>query len=131
RVVQDVAGNSEAIILDRLTPGTQYSIAVTAVWLGKKYRSRQVIFRTLDSPKAFTQDLTNVGPVGNSGLGVAGSVGGGATNLSGHFSSNGSEDGVTSTSTNSLSHGTHRELPTIRGVEIGIVLIVLMVWAGA
>ncbi|XP_065369309.1 uncharacterized protein LOC135961696 isoform X1 [Calliphora vicina] len=127
RVVQDVAGNSEAIILDRLTPGTQYSIAVTAVWLGKKYRSRQVIFRTLDLPKAFTQDLTNVVGTGlNSGIGL-----GGAANFSGRSSGNGSEDGVTSTATNSLSHGTHRELPTIRGVEIGIVLIVLMVWAGA
>ncbi|XP_046810382.1 uncharacterized protein LOC111687185 isoform X8 [Lucilia cuprina] len=126
RVVQNVAGNSEAIILDRLTPGTQYSIGVTAVWLGKKYRSRQVIFRTLDLPKAFTQDLTNAGSGPNGGMSL-----GGATNFSGHSSANGSEDGVTSTATNSLSHGTHRELPTIRGVEIGIVLIVLMVWAGA
>ncbi|KAM7345877.1 uncharacterized protein ACRADG_011971 isoform 2-T22 [Cochliomyia hominivorax] len=131
RVVQDVAGNSEAIILDRLTPGTQYSIAVTAVWLGKKYRSRQVIFRTLDMPKAFTQDLTNVGTNVNNGLGLGGLGGVEATNFSGRSSANGSEDGVTSTATNSLSHGSHRELPTIRGVEIGIVLIVLMVWAGA
>lgn len=55
--MQDIAGNSEAIILDRLTPGTQYSIAVTAVWLGKKYRSRQVIFRTLG--KKINSHLSN------------------------------------------------------------------------
>lgn len=52
--MQDVAGNSEAVILDRLTPGTQYSIAITAVWLGKKYRSRQVIFRTLGKCNRFS-----------------------------------------------------------------------------
>ncbi|XP_073812379.1 uncharacterized protein isoform X2 [Musca autumnalis] len=138
RVMQDVAGNSEAIILDRLTPGTQYSIVVSAVWLGKKYRSRQVIFRTLDlPPKPYAQQ--DSGGDGGSLIASGGTSGSsnsvGSVNR-GSSSGNGSgsaynEDGVTSTATNSLSHGTHRELPTIRGVEIGIVLIVLMVWAGA
>ncbi|XP_059225257.1 uncharacterized protein LOC106091952 isoform X3 [Stomoxys calcitrans] len=134
RVMQDVAGNSEAIILDRLTPGTQYSIVVSAVWLGKKYRSRQVIFRTLDlPPKPYAQqdsggDGGSLILAGGAGASAIGSGRGGSnSNGSGAYN----EDGVTSTATNSLSHGTHRELPTIRGVEIGIVLIVLMVWAGA
>ncbi|XP_075166966.1 uncharacterized protein LOC142239089 [Haematobia irritans] len=137
RVMQDVAGNSEAIILDRLTPSTQYSIVVSAVWLGKKYRSRQVIFRTLDlPPKPYAQQdsggdggsLTLAGGIGSS-MGSSSSSGRGVNSGNGSGAFN--EDGVTSTATNSLSHGTHRELPTIRGVEIGIVLIVLMVWAGA
>lgn len=42
-----MAGNSEAVVLDRLQPNTQYQITVSAIWAGKKYRSRQVIFRTL------------------------------------------------------------------------------------
>ncbi|XP_061387736.1 uncharacterized protein LOC133322796 [Musca vetustissima] len=153
RVMQDVAGNSEAIILDRLTPGTQYSIVVSAVWLGKKYRSRQVIFRTLGKlmyanrasgiwlyvylpPKPYAQQDSGGGDIGSGGIvGSSNSIGGSSVNR-GSSNGNGSgsaynEDGVTSTATNSLSHGTHRELPTIRGVEIGIVLIVLMVWAGA
>ncbi|XP_037949741.1 uncharacterized protein LOC119680818 isoform X2 [Teleopsis dalmanni] len=127
RVVQDVAGNSEAIILDRLSPSTQYSIAVTAIWLGKKYRSRQIIFRTLDMPKpALQQDFSAASNLGaGSNINFGPNYGGRTTNSS-IFS-----DDVTSTATNNFAQGTHRELPTIRGVEIGIVLIVLMVWAGA
>uniref|UniRef100_A0A1B0BGE4 Fibronectin type III domain-containing protein n=1 Tax=Glossina palpalis gambiensis TaxID=67801 RepID=A0A1B0BGE4_9MUSC len=135
-VMQDVAGNSEAIVLDRLSPGTQYSITVTAIWMGKKYRSRQIVFRTLDLPKPLSQqDLLANGMVFTPSTGVG--FGGNPNNGRPPGISNGSETsgdddaGITSTVTNTLSHGTHRELPTIRGVEIGIVLIVLMVWAGA
>uniref|UniRef100_A0A0A1XAP6 Tenascin n=1 Tax=Zeugodacus cucurbitae TaxID=28588 RepID=A0A0A1XAP6_ZEUCU len=159
RVVQDVAGNSEAIILDRLSPSTQYSIAVTAIWLGKKYRSRQIIFRTLDMPKTSSQQdyapghmagaLGSQNSVRNVNAGIAG---GGATDGGGGVSAGGTGliggnlasaaaaaaangngtygDDVTSTVTNTMAQRP-RELPTIRGVEIGIVLIVLMVWAGA
>ncbi|XP_060654608.1 uncharacterized protein LOC132790172 isoform X2 [Drosophila nasuta] len=116
RVVQDVAGSSEAIVLDRLLPSTQYSLSVTAIWMGKKYRSRgQIKFRTLDLPKNTSQQDFPPGIYGRNGSGN-GSIFG---------------DDVTSTATNTLTHSTTRELPTIRGVEIGIVLIVLMVWAGA
>lgn len=45
--------------------------------------------------------------------GATAAAAGEATNFSGRSSANGSEDGVTSTATNSLSHGTHRELPTV------------------
>ncbi|XP_067633286.1 uncharacterized protein [Eurosta solidaginis] len=154
RVVQDVAGNSEAIILDRLSPSTQYSIAVTAVWLGKKYRSRQIIFRTLDMPKSSTQQdyapgltsgalggqsninagIAGGGAAGSGGGGGVGSIAGGAVgNLSSGATTNGNGtfgEYVTSTTTNTMSQRP-RELPTIRAVEIGIVLIVLMFWAGA
>ncbi|XP_020803499.1 uncharacterized protein LOC110180165 isoform X3 [Drosophila serrata] len=122
RVVQDVAGSSEAIVLDRLLPSTQYSLVVTAIWQGKKYRSRgQIKFKTLDLPKNTSQQDFPPGIYGNGSNGVR--------NGTGNASIFG--DDVTSTATNTLTHGTTRELPTIRGVEIGIVLIVLMVWAGA
>lgn len=116
RIVQDVAGSTEAIVLDRLLPSTQYSLSVTAIWMGKKYRSSgQIKFRTLDLPKNTSlQDFPS---------GIYGRNGSGNGSIFG--------DDVTSTATNTLTHSTTRELPTIRGVEIGIVLIVLMVWAGA
>lgn len=42
-----MAGNSEAVTLFGLSPDTQYQLTVTAVWTGRKYRSRPIVFRTL------------------------------------------------------------------------------------
>lgn len=47
RVVVTVAANSEAVILTNLSPNTQYQLSVSAIWQGKKFRSRQIYFRTL------------------------------------------------------------------------------------
>lgn len=47
RVVAVVAGNSEAVTLTGLKADTQYQLTVAAVWQGKKYRSRPIVFRTL------------------------------------------------------------------------------------
>lgn len=47
RVVAVVAGNSEAVTLFGLSPDTQYQLTVAAVWNGRKYRSRPIVFRTL------------------------------------------------------------------------------------
>lgn len=47
RVVAIVAGNSEAVTLSGLKADTQYQLTVAAVWRGKKYRSRPIVFRTL------------------------------------------------------------------------------------
>lgn len=47
RVVEVVAGNSDAVTLSNLYPDTQYHLTVSAVWSGKKYRSRPIVFRTL------------------------------------------------------------------------------------
>lgn len=47
RVVVTVAAESEAVILTSLSPNTQYQLSVTAVCPGHRFRSRQVIFRTL------------------------------------------------------------------------------------
>ncbi|KAG5899084.1 hypothetical protein JTB14_028254 [Gonioctena quinquepunctata] len=47
RVVAVVAGNSDAVTLSGLKADTQYQVTVAAVWAGKKYRSRPIVFRTL------------------------------------------------------------------------------------
>lgn len=51
RVVEIVAGNSEAVTLSGLKADTQYQLTVAAVWQGKKYRSRPIVFRTLGEYK--------------------------------------------------------------------------------
>lgn len=42
-----MAAHSEAVVLKNLSPNTQYQLSVTAVCRGHRFRSRQVIFRTL------------------------------------------------------------------------------------
>lgn len=42
-----MAGNTKTVVLDNLTPSTQYSVTVQANVNGVKYRSRSVVFRTL------------------------------------------------------------------------------------
>ncbi|XP_038118306.1 uncharacterized protein LOC6035628 isoform X1 [Culex quinquefasciatus] len=123
RVVVVVAGNREAVTLGGLSPDTQYQLTVAAVWNGKKYRSRPIVFRTLEPPRtSFQQDSGAL--AGNSGPPISPHADT-APSLSGFgiFS-----DEFGNISTNSTSRN---ELPTIRGVEIGIVVLVLIVWAGA
>ncbi|CAD7078431.1 unnamed protein product [Hermetia illucens] len=110
QVVQQVAGHSEAVVLDHLLPNTQYQLTVTAVVSGHRYKSRQVIFKTLELSK------------GGSGDSMAPHSG----HNFGDFS-----DSAFTTTTGSPPNATTRELPTIRGVEVGIVVLVLIVWAGA
>ncbi|KFB51099.1 AGAP006721-PA-like protein [Anopheles sinensis] len=122
RVVVVVAGNRDAVTLGGLTPDTQYQLTVAAVWNGKKYRSRPIVFRTLEPPRTSYQ-LDPGSPAGSSGppnsphADTAPSLAG-----IGIFNDEFGNMSVNSTS---------RELPTIRGVEIGIVVLVLIVWAGA
>lgn len=52
RVVAVVAGNSEAVVLGGLIPDTQYQLTVAAIWSGRKYRSRPIVFRTLGKKKS-------------------------------------------------------------------------------
>ncbi|KAE8739512.1 hypothetical protein FOCC_FOCC015008, partial [Frankliniella occidentalis] len=47
KVVIVVAGNSESVVLDQLLPDTQYQMWVQAFRAGKRFRSRQIVFRTL------------------------------------------------------------------------------------
>ncbi|XP_058066978.1 uncharacterized protein LOC131216487 [Anopheles bellator] len=122
RVVVVVAGNRDAVILGGLTPDTQYQLTVAAVWNGKKYRSRPIVFRTLEPPRtSYQQDSGSLvgssGPPNSPHADTAPSL-----SVNGIFSDEFGNISVNSTS---------RELPTIRGVEIGIVVLVLIVWAGA
>ncbi|XP_050092941.1 uncharacterized protein LOC126575966 isoform X2 [Anopheles aquasalis] len=123
RVVVVVAGNRDAVTLGGLTPDTQYQLTVAAVWNGKKYRSRPIVFRTLEPPRtSYQQDSGSLvggssGPPNSPHADTAPSLSG-----IGIFSDEFGNISVNSTS---------RELPTIRGVEIGIVVLVLIVWAGA
>ncbi|XP_055609996.1 uncharacterized protein LOC129756948 isoform X2 [Uranotaenia lowii] len=122
RVVVVVAGNREAVTLGGLSPDTQYQLTVAAVWNGKKYRSRPIVFRTLEPPRtSFQQDSGAL--AGNSGPPISPHADT-SPSLSG-FGLFPDEFGNISV------NSTARELPTIRGVEIGIVVLVLIVWAGA
>ncbi|XP_040160405.1 uncharacterized protein LOC120898513 isoform X4 [Anopheles arabiensis] len=122
RVVVVVAGNRDAVTLGGLTPDTQYQLTVAAVWNGKKYRSRPIVFRTLEPPRtSYQQDSGSL--VGSSG-----------PPNSPHADTAPSLSGIgifTEEFGNISVNSTSRELPTIRGVEIGIVVLVLIVWAGA
>uniref|UniRef100_A0A182TKE7 Fibronectin type III domain-containing protein n=1 Tax=Anopheles melas TaxID=34690 RepID=A0A182TKE7_9DIPT len=117
-----VAGNRDAVTLGGLTPDTQYQLTVAAVWNGKKYRSRPIVFRTLEPPRtSYQQDSGSL--VGSSG-----------PPNSPHADTAPSLSGIgifTEEFGNISVNSTSRELPTIRGVEIGIVVLVLIVWAGA
>ncbi|XP_065173372.1 uncharacterized protein [Atheta coriaria] len=116
RVVAIVAGNSDAVTLQHLKPDTQYQLTVAAVYGGKKYKSRPIVFRTLvvkmslkhakrlndaspcQPPKTTTQqDVTSESPASDA------------------------PDVEYPTSSSTVS----------TWVEIGIVLIVLLVWVAA
>ncbi|KZC08108.1 Fibronectin type III domain-containing protein 5 [Dufourea novaeangliae] len=99
RVVAEVAGNSEAVTLSGLRADTQYQLAVTAVRAGKKYKSRSIIFRTLEPPRTSPQQ----------------------------------DAAVTGGPLPPPPPSSQQPQPYIqvRGVEVGIVVLVLIFWAGA
>ncbi|XP_076674379.1 uncharacterized protein LOC143372222 isoform X2 [Andrena cerasifolii] len=99
RVVAVVAGNSEAVTLSGLRADTQYQLFVTAVRAGKKYRSRPIVFRTLEPPRTSPQQDAAVT---------------GGTPLPPPPSSQQPQAYI-----------------QVRGVEVGIVVLVLIFWAGA
>ncbi|XP_018315942.1 uncharacterized protein [Mycetomoellerius zeteki] len=118
RVVAVVAGNSEAVTLSGLRADTQYQLVVTAVRAGKKFRSRPIVFRTLGKlclPKLY------LSPASRSHV---------------------TEPPRTSPQQDAAVTGGPLPPPPpssqqpqpyiqIRGVEVGIVVLVLIVWAGA
>ncbi|KAF7271328.1 hypothetical protein GWI33_015783 [Rhynchophorus ferrugineus] len=116
RVVAVVAGNSDAVTLSNLKPDTQYQLTVAAVWAGRKYRSRPIVFRTLEPPRSSPQQDS-----------MAVVAGAGATTIN-----------PTDPPTTKEPY-TEDDIPveypqtssTVRGVEIGIVLLVLVVWIAA
>ncbi|KAI4487871.1 hypothetical protein M0802_011759 [Mischocyttarus mexicanus] len=98
RVVAVVAGNSEAVTLSGLRADTQYQLVVTAVRAGRKYKSRPIVFRTLEPPRSFPQ-----------------------------------QDAAVTNGPLPPPPPSSQPQPyiQIRGVEVGIVILVLIVWAGA
>lgn len=103
RVVAVVAGNSDSVTLSGLLADTQYQVTVTAVRSGKKYKSRPIVFRTLELPRTHEVQITQPG-VRNGG--------GGRTGVP-------------------PSPNMPPTYIQVRGVEVGIVLLVLLVWIGA
>ncbi|XP_071856875.1 uncharacterized protein isoform X2 [Bombus fervidus] len=99
RVVTEVAGNSEAVTLSGLRADTQYQLVVTAVRAGKRFRSRPIVFRTLEPPR------TSFPP----------------------------EQAITGGPLPPPPPSSQQPQPYIqvRGVEVGIVVLVLIFWAGA
>lgn len=99
RVVAVVAGNSEAVTLSGLRADTQYQLVVTAVRAGKKFRSRPIVFRTLEPPRTSPQQ----------------------------------DAAVTGGPLPPPPPSSQQPQPYIqvRGVEVGIVVLVLIFWAGA
>ncbi|KAJ8920024.1 hypothetical protein NQ315_011674 [Exocentrus adspersus] len=110
RVVAVVAGNSDAVTLSGLKADTQYQLTVAAVWAGKKYRSRPIVFRTLEPPRSSPQQDPMAAVVST-------------------------EVSTPKDKEASPAPGDLVEYPqtssTVRGVEIGIVLLVLLVWIAA
>ncbi|XP_031618151.1 uncharacterized protein LOC116337609 [Contarinia nasturtii] len=119
RVVAVVAGNSEAVTLYGLSPDTQYQLTVTAVWSGKKYRSRPIVFRTLEPPRSSPQQ--DPGALGS----------GNGPPVPPVFDTGNAITYPDEYGNVAADNSTARELPTVRGVEVGIVVVVLLVWAGA
>ncbi|XP_049861127.1 fibronectin type III domain-containing protein 5 isoform X2 [Schistocerca gregaria] len=109
RVVTVVAGNSRSVALDDLKADTQYQLTVTAVRAGRKFRSRAIVFRTLEIPRTSPQKEGSMAtPVTEGGLQTEEIIGGPP------------DDDMHTP-----------PYIQVRGVEVGIVLLVLVVWAGA
>ncbi|XP_077255133.1 uncharacterized protein LOC143893518 isoform X3 [Temnothorax americanus] len=122
RVVAVVAGNSEAVTLSGLRADTQYQLVVTAVRAGKKFRSRPIVFRTLEPPRTSPQQDAAVtgGPLPPPPP-----------------SSQQPQPYIQPlhpdprADSKLIIKRTRLLGSQIRGVEVGIVVLVLIVWAGA
>lgn len=105
RVVMVVAGNSDSVTLSSLKPNTQYQVTVTAVRGGRKFKSRPVVFRTQEMPKIPQETTVQItgGPPSKVLL----------------------NPGIPPPP------GMSPPYIQVRGVEVGIVCLVLLVWVGA
>nr|XP_018914534.1 PREDICTED: uncharacterized protein LOC109042317 isoform X1 [Bemisia tabaci]XP_018914535.1 PREDICTED: uncharacterized protein LOC109042317 isoform X1 [Bemisia tabaci]XP_018914536.1 PREDICTED: uncharacterized protein LOC109042317 isoform X1 [Bemisia tabaci]XP_018914537.1 PREDICTED: uncharacterized protein LOC109042317 isoform X1 [Bemisia tabaci] len=108
RVVVVVAANCESVQLTGLIPNTQYTLSVAAFRASKKYRSSPVVFKTLElQPRNHSG-----GPFTSGGPPVV-------------FIGPGRSQNFTGPPFPPTS------FPQVRGIEVGIVLMVLLVWVGA
>ncbi|XP_021917028.1 uncharacterized protein LOC110828533 isoform X3 [Zootermopsis nevadensis] len=104
-----VAGNSNFITLRNLEPSTQYQVTVVAVKGGKRYRSRPTIFLTMEPPE----------PPNTSAQRHPDSIITGVPTT------------IPSNSEEIPSSKNPQQNIEVRGVEVGIVLLVLVVWIAA
>ncbi|XP_069677244.1 uncharacterized protein [Periplaneta americana] len=109
RTTDVAAGNSNFITLRNLEPSTQYQVTVVAVKGGKRLRSRPTVFMTMEPPE----------PPNTSAQRHPDSI---VTGVPTTVPSN-SEDP-------SSSYHPQQNIQ-VRGVEVGIVLLVLVVWIAA
>ncbi|XP_065199665.1 fibronectin isoform X2 [Planococcus citri] len=127
RVVAVVAANSNSVTLNNLLSNTQYQMSVTAIRDGKKYRSRPIVFRTLESGAVVTDLITNTDN----------------ETASGNVITLRTPDIIAGTG-NTISPSAPVPPPPpygpsnpqqayiqVRGIEVTIVILVLMVWVGA
>ncbi|KAK7600969.1 hypothetical protein V9T40_008410 [Parthenolecanium corni] len=120
RVVAVVAANSNSVTLNNLLPNTQYQMTVTAIKSGRKYKSRPIVFRTLESGAVITDAFS-----GNDN-----------ETTSGNIITLGTPD-VVAGSGNTIppppygSSSSQQTVVQVRGIEVTIVVLVLMVWVGA
>ncbi|XP_066995723.1 fibronectin type III domain-containing protein 5 isoform X2 [Anabrus simplex] len=112
RVVTLVAGNLRSVTLHNIAADTQYQVTVTATRDGRKYRSRPIVFKS--------QGLPTVMPPPSSWAATPVSLG----------SASAGGDAVGENSLPDVS-GSGQPYLQVRGVEVGIVLLVLVVWIGA
>ncbi|XP_033607833.1 uncharacterized protein LOC111865727 isoform X2 [Cryptotermes secundus] len=109
RISDVVAGNSNFITLNNLVPSTQYQVTVVAVKGGRRYRSRPTIFLTMEPPE----------PPNTSAQRHPDSIITGVPTT------------VPSNSEDLPSSKNPQQNIQVRGVEVGIVLLVLVVWIAA
>ncbi|XP_034248388.1 uncharacterized protein LOC117649603 [Thrips palmi] len=126
KVVIVVAGNSESVVLDQLLPDTQYQMWVQAFRAGRRFRSRQIVFRTLADP-----DAPQVTGVPFLGAPRPAGVGGASASSPGQGGSSKANKSPVIPPNPPVPQDFIQVWSTVRGVEVGIVLLVLLVWVGA
>ncbi|XP_046995648.1 uncharacterized protein LOC124607377 [Schistocerca americana] len=137
RVVTVVAGNSRSVALDDLKADTQYQLTVTAVRSGRKFRSRAIVFRTL----GFKQETTTIVQKPSDEILPISITTQTTTEIprtspqkEGSMATPVTEGGLQTEEIIGGPPDDDMHTPPyiqVRGVEVGIVLLVLVVWAGA
>ncbi|KAK6618356.1 hypothetical protein RUM44_002808 [Polyplax serrata] len=114
RVITQVAGNSHSVVLRQLRPGTQYQVTVSAIINGKNYKSRRLVFKTGNDSDEITDSR---------GVELDPSK---PTKPSRWRST--TQEIINPDPTALDSKYTPQTSTTVRGVEIGLVLLALVVW---
>ncbi|XP_024084985.1 uncharacterized protein LOC106672072 isoform X2 [Cimex lectularius] len=106
RVVKPVAGSSNSVVVRDLKENTQYQLTITAVVNGVKFRSRPILFSTQMGPNPVTEvHITGGPPPANKAIKPPPPYPG--------------------------QPNFNQTMGEVRGIEIGIVCLVLLAWVGA